>query len=180
MSGMDLSIFFEHPEEIGRQIGFNDLAPLHGRWIRKMVFLDQDYTLQAHRGSFKSSCLAVAIAILLVYYPDRNIIFLRKTDNDVSEMLGRVGTGAHLGGTAEAERDISEHRPVDLPGERNDAENELLRGSSGHRLREHAETDHGRDLDGEPDALLLRAAAAVLRRRHGDPLLFLRRAVGGL
>ena len=95
MPGVDLSIFFEHPEEIGRQIGFTDLTPLHGRWIRKMVFSDQDYTLQAHRGSYKSSCLAVAIAIILVYYPDRNIIFLRKTDNDVSEMLGMVSKILH-------------------------------------------------------------------------------------
>ena len=85
---MDLSVFFEHPEAIGREVGFKDLTPLHGRWIRKMVFGSGDYTLQAHRGSFKSSCLAVAISILLVFWPDRNIIFLRKTDGDVSEMLG--------------------------------------------------------------------------------------------
>lgn len=79
-----------HPEELGREIGFSDLTPLHGSWIRHMVFGRGDYTLQAHRGSYKSSCLAVAISILLVIYPDRNIIFLRKTDSDVSEMLGMV------------------------------------------------------------------------------------------
>ena len=87
---MDLDVFFDHPEAIGREVGFRDLTKLHGKWIRQMVFGSGDYTLQAHRGSFKSSCLAVAISILLIYYPDRNIIFLRKTDSDVSEMLGMV------------------------------------------------------------------------------------------
>ena len=80
----------QHPEELGREVGFTDLTPLHGSWIRKMVFSSEDYTLQAHRGSFKSSCLAVAISLILICYPDRNIIFLRKTDSDVAEMLGMV------------------------------------------------------------------------------------------
>ena len=80
----------DHPERIGRAAGFRDLTKLHGEWIREMVFGTADYTLQAHRGSYKSSCLAVAIALILVLKPDRNIIFLRKADNDVSEMLGMV------------------------------------------------------------------------------------------
>ena len=79
-----------HPEELGHQIGFSDLTPLHGEWIREMVWGTEDYTLQAHRGSYKSSCLAVAIALVLIILPTRNIIFLRKTDSDVSEMLGMV------------------------------------------------------------------------------------------
>ena len=87
---MDLDVFFDHPEKIGHEVGFTDMTPLHGEWIKNMVFGVEDYTLQAHRGSYKSSCLAVAIAILLVYYPNRNIIFLRKTDSDVSEMMGMV------------------------------------------------------------------------------------------
>ena len=79
-----------HPEEVGHQIGFSDLTALHGHWIREMVWGREDYTLQAHRGSYKSSCLAVAISIILVLMPTRNIIFLRKTDCDVAEMLGMV------------------------------------------------------------------------------------------
>ena len=85
-----LQVLYRRPEEIGRQVGFSDLTPLHGEWIRKMVFGEEDYTLQAHRGSYKSSCLAVAISLILVTFPGRNIIFLRKTDSDVSEMMGMV------------------------------------------------------------------------------------------
>ena len=80
----------EHAEEIGRGAGFKDLTPMHGKWIKAMVCGKKDYTLQAHRGSFKSSCLAVAIALLMVLYPKRNIIFLRKTDSNVAEMMTMV------------------------------------------------------------------------------------------
>ena len=79
-----------HPEIIGREAGFRDLTELHGEWIREMVFGKGDYTLQAHRGSYKSSCLAVAISLMIIVWPTRNILFLRKADNDVSEMLGMV------------------------------------------------------------------------------------------
>ena len=81
---------FSHLEDVGKEVGFKDLTPLHWEWIHEMVFGEGDYTLQAHRGSYKSSCLAVAIALILLMTPNKNIIFIRKTDNDVSEMLGMV------------------------------------------------------------------------------------------
>ena len=81
----------QHPEGLGRKVGFEDLTPMHGEWIREIAFGAGDYTLQAHRGAYKSSCLAVAIAIIMIVYPRRNIIFLRKTDDDVAEMMRMVG-----------------------------------------------------------------------------------------
>ena len=80
----------KNPEIIGKAVGFKDLTKLHGDWIHQMVYGKGDYTLQAHRGSYKSSCLAVAIAMMMVIYPKRNIIFLRKTDDDVAEMMRMV------------------------------------------------------------------------------------------
>ena len=86
----DLQVLLEHPERIGIGVGFTELTPMHGEWIRQMVFGEGDYTLQAHRGSYKSSCLAVSIALLMVLYPKRNIIFMRKTDSNVAEMMTMV------------------------------------------------------------------------------------------
>ena len=105
-----------HPEILGRKVGFLDLTPLHGKWIRQMVFGVGDYTLQAHRGSYKSSCLAVAISLLLVLQPERNIIFLRKADNDVSEMMGMVSKILR----SEVFREISlavHHCPLEISAE---------------------------------------------------------------
>lgn len=84
------NFIYDYPEQIGVEVGFKDLKPIHGEWIRDIVWGDGDYTLMAHRGSFKSSCLAVAIALIMVIYPTINIIFLRKADNDVSEMIRMV------------------------------------------------------------------------------------------
>lgn len=81
----------KHPEKIGHAVGFTDMTALHGEWIREIVFGTEDYTLQAHRGSFKSSSLAVGIALIMILDPTHNIIFLRKADSDVSEMLRMVG-----------------------------------------------------------------------------------------
>lgn len=78
------------PEQIGIEVGFKDLLPIHGRWIREMVFGTEDYTLQAHRAAYKSSCLAVSLALIMILFPTKNIIFVRKADNDVSEMLRMV------------------------------------------------------------------------------------------
>lgn len=84
------NFIYDYPEQIGVEVGFRDLKQIHGEWIREIVWGTGDYTLMAHRGSFKSSCLAVAISLIMVIYPTINIIFLRKADNDVSEMIRMV------------------------------------------------------------------------------------------
>lgn len=81
---------YKHPEKVGVSVGFKDLTEMHGGWIREMVWGDSDYTLMAHRASYKSSCLSVAISLIMIFYPTKNIIFLRKADNDVSEMIRMV------------------------------------------------------------------------------------------
>ena len=83
-------LIYDNPQMIGVDIGFKDLKPIHGEWIREMVWGDGDYTLMAHRAAYKSSCLSVAISLMMVLYPTQNIIFLRKADNDVSEMIRMV------------------------------------------------------------------------------------------
>lgn len=73
-----------HPAEFGRRLGYPDLRDdLHGKWMMKMLTADQDITLQAHRGSYKTTCLCIVIALMMILYRDKNIIFLRKTDTDV-------------------------------------------------------------------------------------------------
>lgn len=79
-----------HPRELGIALGYRNFTPMHGQWIKKMVLGTEDYTLQAHRGSYKTTCLMVAIAIMMIRYRDQNIIFLRKTDTDVTEVIKGV------------------------------------------------------------------------------------------
>ena len=86
-----LELLVERPAELGRLCGFTRLRDdLHGPWIREMLLGAEDMTLLAHRGSFKTTCLSLAIAVLMVIEPKKNIIFLRKTEADVAEVLRQV------------------------------------------------------------------------------------------
>lgn len=79
-----------HPAAIGKALGYADFTRMHNAWIRKMLTATEDMTLQAHRGSYKTTCLCVAIALLMLKERDKNIIFLRKTDGDVAEVVSNV------------------------------------------------------------------------------------------
>lgn len=79
------------PVRLGAALGYDGFRyGLHDRWIRCMVSGTEDMTLQAHRGSYKTTCLCVAIALMMIRYRDKNIIFLRKTDADVVEVVKNV------------------------------------------------------------------------------------------
>ena len=82
--------FIQHPVALCHELGYKQITEMHGEWIRKMVCGTEDMTLQAHRGSYKTTCLGVAIAEMMIYYRDKNIIFLRKTDTDVVEVIKNV------------------------------------------------------------------------------------------
>lgn len=80
-----------NPEAIGWALGYKDFRKeLHGEWMRRMLTSTEDITLQAHRGSYKTTCLCVVIALLMIRYPEQNIMFMRKTDNDVAEVIKNV------------------------------------------------------------------------------------------
>lgn len=80
----------ERPVEIAKLVGFEDMGDLHNDWIKKMVYGKEDITILGHRSSYKTSCLSIAIALLIILYPFKNIIFLRKTDDDVIEVIRQV------------------------------------------------------------------------------------------
>lgn len=77
----------ERPYKIGHMVGFTDLTELHNDWITEMVFGENDKTLQAHRGSFKTTCVSIALAEIVVMFPNDRTLFIRKTDGDVHEVI---------------------------------------------------------------------------------------------
>lgn len=85
-----LNVVKTSPVQFGVWAGFSDLINIHNEWIKSFLFDKEDKTLLAHRGSYKTTCLAVAIALLIVIYPNKNIIFFRKTDTDVIEIVVQV------------------------------------------------------------------------------------------
>ena len=86
-----LSLLMRHPARVARLCGLDRLTDeLHGAWLEEMICGREDFTLLAHRGSYKTSCLAFAMTAMLLVYPRRNIIFMRKTDEDVVEVIRQV------------------------------------------------------------------------------------------
>ncbi len=78
----------EHPAQVGRWCGFKLLTDdLHGQWLDALINGTEDLTILAHRGSYKTTCLTVALAVLLCCHPWQNVIFLRKADDDVAEVM---------------------------------------------------------------------------------------------
>ena len=90
-----LDFLTNYPADLGRAVGFSDFRDLHNGWIKKMILPPGDFTLQAHRGSYKTTCLSEAIALRMVFYPHENIIFMRKTDSDVVEVIRQVSKILH-------------------------------------------------------------------------------------
>lgn len=78
------------PYKFGWLVGFKDLGLLHNDWIKQMLLNEEDTTLQAHRESYKTSCVSVALCLLMLLRPNKRICFMRKTDDDVKEVVGQV------------------------------------------------------------------------------------------
>lgn len=78
------------PIIFGIEAGFEDLTDIHNEWLKSFLYAEDDQTLLAHRGSYKTTTLAVAIALLIVIDPNDNITFFRKTDTDVIEIIKQV------------------------------------------------------------------------------------------
>ena len=85
-----IDFLVSEPYILGHWLGFNDLTELNNDWIKKFILKEEDITILAHRGSYKTTCLSVAIAIIMILFPNKNIIFLRKTDDDIVEVILQV------------------------------------------------------------------------------------------
>ena len=82
-----LDLLWNEPYKIGHWVGFKDLTALHNEWLRSFLYADEDQTLLAHRGSYKTTDLSLFLAIHTVIAPNENVMFFRKTDDDVTEVL---------------------------------------------------------------------------------------------
>lgn len=80
---------------VGRMLGtgYNLLEPIHGEWIRNWILNPEDFRVtihQAHRDSYKTTCLRLCVAILIILNPLLTIIVLRKSEDAVKELVNGV------------------------------------------------------------------------------------------
>lgn len=82
-----LNLLWNEPYKIGHWVGFKDLTALHNEWLRSFLYATEDQTLLAHRGSYKTTDLSLFLAVHTIIAPNENVMFFRKTDDDVTEVV---------------------------------------------------------------------------------------------
>lgn len=78
------------PYKLGHLVGFTKLQTLHNDWMVDMINGKGDVTLQAHRGSYKTTCVSIALSVILILWRNDRVMFMRKTDTDVKEIISQT------------------------------------------------------------------------------------------
>ena len=81
----------ENPIPYAHSLGLTKLnEEIHKEWIRRAFFMDKHETTQAHRGSYKSTCVRVGLGLRMIGKPFTNTIMVRKTDPDVKDIITAI------------------------------------------------------------------------------------------
>lgn len=83
-------LLLDHPVKVAHALGFTKLTDLHNEWIKDMVRGKEDETLQSHRGSYKTTCVSIALWEIFILLPNQRTFFMRKTDTDTKEVINQV------------------------------------------------------------------------------------------
>ena len=78
------------PADFAHMIGFTKLGDLHRDWIMDMVRGKEDKTLQASRGTYKTTSVSIALALGIILLPNKRTLYMRKTEKDLKEVIGQV------------------------------------------------------------------------------------------
>lgn len=78
------------PYKFGHMLGFKKLTTLHNEWIISMLRGKEDESLAASRGTFKTTCVSIALSLIIILLPRMRTLFVRKTDTDVKEIIKQV------------------------------------------------------------------------------------------
>ena len=85
-----VTFLIEQPYKLAHLIGFTKLTEIQNKWIIDMVRGTDDRTLQAHRSSYKTTCVSIALSLIVVLMPRLRTMFMRKTDSDIKEVIRQV------------------------------------------------------------------------------------------
>ena len=91
MTRNDAVLFLKNkPYKFGHLLGFTKLTKLHNKWIKDMLCGKEDMSLAASRNTYKTTCDSIALALIIILLPKIRTMFMRKTDDDVKEIIKQV------------------------------------------------------------------------------------------
>lgn len=86
-----LKKIWENPHLIGHLVGRDKLIDIHSEWIKYVWNADSERSLQAHRGSYKSTAiLEVGCIWWMLFHPNDRIAIIRKSFTDAAAILFTV------------------------------------------------------------------------------------------
>ena len=85
-----VKFLLNRPTDYAKMLGFTKLGSLHNGWIQEMVRGKEDHTLQASRETYKTTCVSISLAEIMMLLPNKRLMFMRKTDADVKEVIKQV------------------------------------------------------------------------------------------
>ena len=85
-----IEYLLNNPAGYAKMLGFDKLGSLHNGWIIDMIRGKEDKTLQASRGTYKTTCVSFALALIAILLPNKRTLFMRKTDGDIKEVIKQV------------------------------------------------------------------------------------------
>jgi len=125
----------DNPVPFAKALGYNKLTEdIHNPWIKRMFHLKQNGTLQAHRGSYKTTCLIIALTLWIIAKPAGNIIFLRKSQEDVKDVLSSVSKNIQNPIVMNLMKDIYREYPKFIIDNATELELSNYRGKMGRQI----------------------------------------------
>lgn len=85
-----VNFLIKHPAKFAHMLGFTKLGDIHNEWIIDMVKGKEDETLEASRGTYKTTCVSFALSLIIILLPNLRTLFMRKTDDDIKEIIKQV------------------------------------------------------------------------------------------
>lgn len=85
-----VNFLITNPSKFAHMLGFTKLGNLHNEWIVDMIRHKEDKTLEASRGTYKTTCVSFSLALIMILLPNLRTLFMRKTDDDVKEVIKQV------------------------------------------------------------------------------------------
>lgn len=85
-----LNAWLSEPHKLGHLLGYEKLTPLHGEWIKFFFRYAKFGVLQAHRGSYKTTCGVVAMVLLFLCNPAMRLLIVRKNMSLASDVLKTI------------------------------------------------------------------------------------------
>ncbi len=125
----------DNPIPFAHTLGYTKLTEdLHKEWIQRMFTLNKNGTLQAHRGSYKTTCLIIAIVLRIIAKPTENLIFLRKSQEDVKDVLNAVSKAIQNDVVQNLIKDIYHEYPKTVIDNSTEIELNTYRGTMGRQV----------------------------------------------